>query len=74
MSNFYHICVHCRLALERDQAERDSRDKETRILNLSRELEDAHVRIEDLDRQRASQARELDDLVSSKDDVGKNVS
>ena len=68
------MCLYCcRLALERDQAERENRDKETKILNLSREVEEAKERIEELDRVRLSQARELEDLVSSKDDVGKNV-
>lgn len=63
-----------RLALERDTSERDARDKETKILSQNRELEELMTRIEDLDRIRQQQARELDDLMSSKDDVGKNVS
>ena len=60
--------------MERDNAERESRDKETKILNLSREIEDLRDRLEEVERLRQTQSRELEDLVSSKDDVGKNVS
>ena len=60
--------------MERDQSERENREKETRILNLTRDLDEAHDRIEEPDRLRQSQKNELDDLMSSKDDVGKNVS
>lgn len=60
--------------MERDQAERDNRERETKILNLTRELDEMQERLEDLERIKLSQARELEDLVSSKDDVGKNVS
>ena len=63
-----------RLAMERDSVERESREKETKILNLSRELEDLRDRVEEADRLRLQQARELEDIMSSKDDVGKNVS
>ncbi|XP_046352829.1 myosin heavy chain, non-muscle-like isoform X3 [Haliotis rufescens] len=62
-----------RLAAERDGIERESREKETRILNLNRDLEELRERLESSDRQKQQQARELDDLMSSKDDVGKNV-
>ena len=63
-----------RLALEKDNLEKESRDKETKILNLTRNLEEAQERIDQLERIRQQQARELEDLVSSQDDVGKNVS
>lgn len=81
-----HICKHVymdvkgclfsvlRLALEKDNLEKESRDKETKILNLTRNLDESQERIEQLERLRQQQARELEDLVSSKDDVGKNVS
>ncbi|XP_071108362.1 myosin heavy chain, non-muscle-like isoform X4 [Haliotis cracherodii] len=62
-----------RLAAERDGIERESREKETRILNLNRDLEELRERLESSERQKQQQARELDDLMSSKDDVGKNV-
>ena len=54
--------------------EKESRDKETKILNLTRNLDEVQERVEQLERTRQQQARELEDLVSSKDDVGKNVS
>ncbi|XP_067672765.1 myosin heavy chain, non-muscle-like isoform X3 [Haliotis asinina] len=62
-----------RLAAERDGIERECRDKETRILNLNRDLEELRERLESSERQKQQQARELEDLMSSKDDVGKNV-
>ena len=62
------------MSLERDAAERETREKETKILSLNRELEEMQERMEDLDRLRLTQSRELDDLMSSKDDVGKSVS
>ena len=60
--------------MERDQAERESREKETKILNQNRELEDIRERLEEAERLRLQQSRELEDLMSSQDDVGKNVS
>merc|ERR1712015_373681 len=36
-----------RIAGERDTAEREARDKETKLLNLNRELEDTLVRLEE---------------------------
>jgi len=62
-----------RLAVERDNAERISRENETRILGQNRVIEDLEARLEEAERQRTQQARELEDLMSSKDDVGKSV-
>ncbi|XP_012936861.1 myosin-10 isoform X4 [Aplysia californica] len=62
-----------RLGLERDTAEKESREKETKILNLQRLLDELQERADQLDRAKQQQARELEDLISSKDDVGKNV-
>ncbi|XP_041362309.1 myosin heavy chain, non-muscle-like isoform X2 [Gigantopelta aegis] len=62
-----------RLGIERDNIERESREKETKILNMNRDLEDIRDRLEQSERQRQSQARELDDLVASRDGVGKSV-
>lgn len=59
--------------MEKDQVDRELREKETRILTMQRELEDLQDRLEESERQRSSQSRELQDLVASKDDVGKNV-
>ena len=55
-------------------AERENREKETKILSFQRELEELNDRLEDSERLRLQQSRELEDLMSSKDDVGKNVS
>lgn len=62
------------MAAERDQIEKESREKETKILNLTRNLDELQERVDQLERIRQQQARELEDLISSKDDVGKNVS
>lgn len=62
-----------RLAQERDLAERDSREKETKILNLTRELDELRELFDKQKSLTTSQQRELDDLMSSKDDVGKSV-
>jgi len=69
----YVVAVHCRLATERDAAERDSREKETKILSQSRELEELQNRLADAERMNQQQQAELSELMSSKDDVGKNV-
>ena len=61
------------MAAERDAAERDSREKETKILSQSRELEELRNRLADADRTVGQQQAELLELMSSKDDVGKNV-
>jgi len=61
------------LAGERDAAERDSREKETKILSQSRELEELQNRLADAERMNQQQQVELSELMSSKDDVGKNV-
>lgn len=60
-------------AEERDKAEAEAREKETRVLMLSSDLETAKERIEDLDRANKLLKTEMEDLVSSKDDTGKSV-
>ena len=65
--------MNCRLAAERDSAERDIREKETKILSQSRELEELQNRLADAERTNQQQQAELTELMSSKDDVGKNV-
>ena len=62
-----------RLTAEKDASERDSREKETKVLNLTRQLEELRDRLTESERLRAQQQRELDDLTSSQDDAGKNV-
>ncbi|XP_040280446.1 myosin-10-like [Bufo bufo] len=65
--------ISSRYAEERDRAEAEAREKETRALSLSRALEEALDLKDELDRQNKLLRAEMDDLVSSKDDVGKNV-
>ncbi|XP_008115398.2 myosin-10 isoform X13 [Anolis carolinensis] len=65
--------ISARYAEERDRAEADAREKETKVLSLSRALEEALETREEMERQNKQLRAEMDDLVSSKDDVGKNV-
>lgn len=65
--------ISTRYAEERDKAEAEAREKETRALNLARELETMTTLKDELDRTNKQLKAEMEDLVSSKDDVGKNV-
>ncbi|KAM5132586.1 myosin-10-like [Mantella aurantiaca] len=65
--------ISARHADERDRTEAEAREKETKVLSLSRALEEALDVKDELDRQNKLLRAEMDDLVSSKDDVGKNV-
>ncbi|KAJ8251676.1 hypothetical protein GJAV_G00223910 [Gymnothorax javanicus] len=65
--------ISCRYAEERDRAEAEAREKETRALALTRELETICDMKDELDRANKLLKAEMEDLVSSKDDVGKNV-
>ncbi|KAM4751220.1 myosin-9-like [Anableps anableps] len=65
--------ISTQYAEERDKAEAEAREKETRALNLARELETMTVLKDELDRSNKLLKAEMEDLVSSKDDVGKNV-
>lgn len=58
---------------ERDRAEADAREKETRALTLSRELEDLRDKKMELEEANKQLKAEMEDLISSKDDAGKNV-
>ncbi|XP_068998780.1 myosin-10 isoform X4 [Embiotoca jacksoni] len=65
--------VSARLAEERDRAEADSREKETRHLALSRALQEAQDQREELERANKQLRLEMEQLVNQQDDVGKNV-
>ncbi|XP_062387894.1 myosin-9 isoform X1 [Sardina pilchardus] len=65
--------ISARFAEERDRAEAEAREKETRALSLTRELETISDMKDELDRANKMLRAEMEDLVSSKDDVGKNV-
>nr|XP_057941321.1 myosin-10 isoform X2 [Doryrhamphus excisus] len=65
--------VSTRLADERDRAEADSREKETRCLALTRALQEAQDQREELERSNKQLRVEMEQLVNQQDDVGKNV-
>lgn len=65
--------ISSRYAEERDRAEAEAREKETRVLALARELEALTDLKEEQDRANKLLRAEMEDLVSSKDDVGKSV-
>uniref|UniRef100_A0AAY5EBS8 Myosin, heavy chain 11a, smooth muscle n=1 Tax=Electrophorus electricus TaxID=8005 RepID=A0AAY5EBS8_ELEEL len=65
--------ISCKYAEERDRAEAEAREKETKALSLARALDEAQDAREELERANKALRAEMEDLVSSKDDVGKNV-
>ncbi|CAI5676428.1 unnamed protein product [Oreochromis niloticus] len=65
--------VSCKYAEERDRAEAEVRDKETKVLALTRGLEESHEALEEAEKTVKALRVEMEDLISSKDDVGKNV-
>ncbi|TRY92871.1 hypothetical protein DNTS_029149 [Danionella cerebrum] len=65
--------ISSKYADERDRAEAEAREKETKALSLTRALEEAQEAREELERANKALRTEMEDLVSSKDDVGKNV-
>uniref|UniRef100_H3D8H9 Myosin, heavy chain 10, non-muscle n=1 Tax=Tetraodon nigroviridis TaxID=99883 RepID=H3D8H9_TETNG len=65
--------ISARYAEERDHAEAEAREKETKTLSMARALEEALDAKEELERLNKQLRAEMEDLMSSKDDVGKNV-
>uniref|UniRef100_A0A671NXT0 Myosin-10-like n=1 Tax=Sinocyclocheilus anshuiensis TaxID=1608454 RepID=A0A671NXT0_9TELE len=65
--------VSARLQEERDRAEAESREKETRFLSLSRALQEATEQRDELERTNKQLRLEMEQLVNAQDDVGKNV-
>ncbi|XP_048465620.1 myosin-11-like [Rhincodon typus] len=65
--------ISAKYADERDRAEADAREKETKALALTRALDEALQSKEDLERVNKQLRAEMEDIMSSKDDVGKNV-
>ncbi|KAM3915796.1 myosin-11 isoform 4-T4 [Leptodactylus fuscus] len=65
--------ISSKYADERDRAEAEAREKETKALSLARALDEALQAKEELERVNKLLKTEMEDLVSSKDDVGKNV-
>ncbi|XP_067353630.1 myosin-10-like isoform X2 [Channa argus] len=65
--------ISARHAEERDRAEAEAREKDTKALSMTRALEEALEAKEELERLNKQLRAEMEDLMSSKDDVGKNV-
>nr|XP_031527539.1 myosin-9 [Vicugna pacos] len=65
--------ISAKYAEERDRAEAEAREKETKALSLARALEEAVEQKAELERLNKQFRTEMEDLVSSKDDVGKSV-
>ncbi|XP_015338249.1 myosin-9 isoform X3 [Marmota marmota marmota] len=65
--------VSAKYAEERDRAEAEAREKETKALSLARALEEAMEQKAELERLNKQFRTEMEDLMSSKDDVGKSV-
>lgn len=66
--------ISAKYAEERDRAEAEAREKETKALSLARALEEAIEQKAELERINKQFRIEMEDLMSSKDDVGKSVS
>nr|XP_057904381.1 myosin-11-like isoform X2 [Doryrhamphus excisus] len=65
--------VSGKFAEERDRAEAEAREKETKVLALSRALEENREALEEAEKTMKGLRAEMEDLVSSKDDVGRSV-
>lgn len=65
--------ISAKYAEERDRAEAEAREKETKALSLARSLEEALELKAEFERLNKQLRTEMEDLVSSKDDVGKSV-
>ena len=66
--------ISARYAEERDRAEAEAREKDTKALAMARALEETLEAKEELERFNKQLRTEMEDLMSSKDDVGKSVS
>ncbi|XP_073809698.1 myosin-10 isoform X5 [Danio rerio] len=65
--------ISARYAEERDRAEAEAREKDTKALSMARALDEALEAKEEFERLNKQLRAEMEDLISSKDDVGKNV-
>ncbi|XP_031419393.1 myosin-10 isoform X2 [Clupea harengus] len=65
--------ISARYGEERDRAEAEAREKDTKALAMARALEEALDAKEEFERLNKQLRTEMEDLMSSKDDVGKSV-
>ncbi|TPP57426.1 Non-muscle myosin II heavy chain [Fasciola gigantica] len=61
------------LQAEKETFDREMRDRDTRLLMYRNEIDNLKERLEETELQRASLARELEDLGSNRDDAGKSM-
>lgn len=62
------------IAEQRDAAEKEAREKETRVLSLTRELDEMMDKLEELERGKRQLQAELDELANNQGTADKNVS
>ncbi|KAL3100970.1 hypothetical protein niasHS_001430 [Heterodera schachtii] len=62
-----------KVTAERDAFAQESRDRETKILLLNNEMQEVHKQLEDLTNTKKTLQLELDEMLTNKDDVGKNT-
>lgn len=62
-----------KMQADRDQLEKESREKETKIINMTKQLDDLRDKFAELERLRSTQQKELDEVMATKDDTGKYV-
>ena len=62
-----------KLAAEKDQAEQSTREKETRIMSLQRDVDELRDSIQESERVRKQQQNELESVINNKDAAGKSV-
>lgn len=61
------------IADERDAAQKESRENATKVIGLTRQLEEMEEKLAESDRTRKSMQSELDTQLESKDDAGRHV-
>lgn len=66
--------ISSKYAQERDCTEAEAREKETKCLALTRALEESQGSFRELEKLNKTLRTEMEVLISSKDDVGRNVS
>lgn len=62
-----------KMQADRDQLEKEAREKETKIINMTKQLDDLRDKFAELERLRSTQQKELDEVMATKDDTGKYV-
>lgn len=66
--------ISSKYSQERDCAEAEAREKETKCLTLTRALEESQGSLQELEKVNKTLRLDMEDLLSSKDNTGRNVS